>query len=363
MAREVAARRHAIDQWYMVLLTAGGRPVQTIERWKSGLWRVYLFDDSGRRDHCIDLRPRPDGTLLVTRRHRFWYTAEHREFDDSAAQEMTTVSAEGEVTVKSRPAGSRGWSSIRRDNVLVEDSPIPAPDFGDWLPFTRLLTEQGHECAATLTLHDAPAPPPRPSHPNGVQTLFTPGAQVAAEGVGASVIDVRPAGTLYMPSGRLIVADPTSASTTEPLVAAVPPGDYPVSVSILRSLRYPEMGYVAAARLTITDEPVKAWEPALCPDDDPTLLASDESIGFGVDAGMGCFVDAVAQLDEMDEDRYLDALGSDFAAEVTVAATGANMVVFRTGLGDGGYPKWLGRTEDGRIACFVADMQLIPADA
>jgi hypothetical protein len=38
------------------------------------------------------------------------------------------------------------------------------------------------------------------------------------------------------------------------------------------------------------------------------------------------------------------------------------VIVFRTGLGDGGYPQWLGRTEDGRIACFMADMQMLPAD-
>jgi hypothetical protein len=116
-----------------------------------------------------------------------------------------------------------------------------------------------------------------------------------------------------MPSGKLIVADPTTAPTSEPLIDAVPPGDYPVNLSILRSLEDPADMYVAAARLTIADEPVKAWEPALCPDDDPATLAADEYIGFGVDAGMGCFVDAAAHLNALDEDWHVDNLGSDLA--------------------------------------------------
>jgi hypothetical protein len=121
---------------------------------------------------------------------------------------------------------------------------------------------------------------------------------------------------------------------------------------------------VAAARLTVRDEPVASWELALRPDQDPRLLGDGEFFGFGVDAGMGCFVDAEAAealagiVEETYEDAFEDLL-SDQAVEVSDPATGANLIAFPSGWGDGAYPTWIGRTTDGEVACFVADMLVL----
>ena len=85
------------------------------------------------------------------------------------------------------------------------------------------------------------------------------------------------------------------------------PGRYPVTLSRARigSPADPEipagLSLVAAARLTIRDEPVTRWELALRPGQDPARLQPGGFwgfYGFGVDSGAGAFLDlsALAEL-------------------------------------------------------------------
>lgn len=218
--------------------------------------------------------------------------------------------------------------------------------------------------------------PPWPLQPSRLDLLFTPGTRLevgsseAIPGVGGTVtVAVGQIGTLRMPSGALIACDPgylyeppgvvvtyAYRQSHQPFAATGPPGDYPVMLSEFRWLvgSWPR---VAAAKVWVRDGRVTSWEMALRPGEDPRTLSDDGFFGFGVDGGTGCFYDAAAApaLAPLVEGFVL---GYEMTAEMTDEKSGANLIAFESGWGDGAYPLWIGRTAAGDIACFIADMLL-----
>lgn len=119
---------------------------------------------------------------------------------------------------------------------------------------------------------------------------------------------------------------------------------------------------MAAFRLDVRDVPVVSWEQALRPGDDASSLGAGEFFGVGVDGGMLCFCDAGAlpNLVELRKDWDLRrAVPRDESAELEDPETGANLIAFWIGWGDGVYPVWVGRGADGAVACVVADGQVL----
>ena len=173
---------------------------------------------------------------------------------------------------------------------------------------------------------------------------------------------------MHLLSGRLIAVDPSWLTSRgwlgiAPFTVTVPPGTYPLTLAVVE---WPADKRVAAAKLTIRDEPVAAWEMALRPGEDPATLRAGEAFTVGVDVATIALVDAVA-LDTMaartedDPDSY-DVADADHPVELRDRASGANLIAFNTGWGDGGYPVWIGRTTSGAVACFVVDMgMLVPS--
>ena len=199
-----------------------------------------------------------------------------------------------------------------------------------------------------------------------VVRMFTAGERFALPRDQVGTVSVTDPAELRLPSGRIVACDP--------FTVAVPPGSYPVTASVVE-ITAPDgserpQQRVAAARLTVLDEPVAVWEQAVVPEQDLASLGEDEFYGYGVDAGTGCFVDAdaVEPLGEFDGDT--ETLQAAFeavewsAAVVTLAdpASGHNLVAFSSGWGDGVYPTWIGRTGTGEVACLVTEFFVIPDD-
>jgi hypothetical protein len=123
----------------------------------------------------------------------------------------------------------------------------------------------------------------------------------------------------------------------------------------------------AAARLTVRDEPVAAWQPAVRPEYDPAAVRAGQLDGFAVSRGTGAFLDASALAalgpleragpagpgPEMDE-VILEVMEKKVVNLVVDRAEDLNVIMFDCGLGAGAYPVWLGRTAAGEPACFVA---------
>jgi hypothetical protein len=167
---------------------------------------------------------------------------------------------------------------------------------------------------------------------------------------------------LRLPAGRLVASEPGAGH--DAFVQRVPPGTYPVELIVADyhdpgnpdNLLFQE---VAAARLRVRDEPVASWRMALQPGQDETELEDDEYFGYPVDGGRGSFgspelYEATEDLTEWEvfwpEIDQVDEVGVYVDEE-----TGANLVIFSSGDGDGHYATWVGYTVAGEVACFVTD--------
>ncbi|WP_159667103.1 DUF4241 domain-containing protein, partial [Streptomyces mexicanus] len=185
--------------------------------------------------------------------------------------------------------------------------------------------------------------------------LFTPGSRFAHPHFGTAVVTApEPAGVLRLPTGSVVAADPgTLGEDDEPFTVRVPPGEYPV---VIATMEWEGKGWGdnTAALLRITDEPTVSWELAVRPGQDPRLLGEGEFYGFGVDTGMGAFLDAAGRegLAEAFEDRLEPG-------EATDPRTGTNLIAYHSGMGDGSYPVWIGRSAAGEVTCLVADMLIL----
>lgn len=373
MSRAVAARRHAAGMDYAVLLSARERPLALVEYWPRRMWRLYLFDDRSWRMQMIDLKPYSTGMLLAHRNTRWQFSNEQEHSSWKwDVQETMTVSADGQVEVRTEFAGPRAASTeplhartsgpssvpVRRFPAHVEDFLCPVPEFGDWQVFAPFLAQQGHEPATTVVLSDVPVDEGSgPLRATAIEQLFSPGACDTPDG--PAVVEPVDAGLLRITSGQLAVSDPGWIGET-PRTVAVPPGEFPVTLSLLRTARG---AGVAAARVTFLDIPPREWEMALRPDEDLGLLGEGQFYGVGVDTGTAAFMDATRTVieDQLDEDLFIP-LDSHFTVELPSTEPEPNLIAFRAGRGDGAYPVWIGRTDDGQVGCVVVDFQLHSTD-
>lgn len=393
---------------YAVVLFAHGTPKLLIEVcWRWHAMVVWRFDDSLRRDVRRDYRgPEAGMDLVLVEEKAWWYRDETMpEFDRAATHAFR---------VTRFPPGSpvdgidQVLEDTGRSTTLGRVQPaylrLPRPEFGDWVAVglagfkelpgrrrtlgrredeERLLAQifGGVEpplltgaSARTRFTDGMPAgitivpdagrdgvpvwQPPKPLRPD--LRMITPASppRTVLTFDGPVLVETRPAGRLRLPTGRIVACDPTELDDN-PFTIAVPPGEYLVDINV----GHPQHGSsrVAAARLLIRDEPVATWEMALRAGENPRLLPDREAFVFGVDAGVACFVDAgsVAALTRQARDMtYLEERG--LVGELVDATTGANLVMYDSGWGDGAYPVWIGRSTTGEVTCFVADMLFLP---
>ena len=186
---------------------------------------------------------------------------------------------------------------------------------------------------------------------------------------------------LWLPTGRLVAAEPWGhlgdgdgdgdSAASYAFTQRVAAGTYRVELIIAgcqdpaHSRGRRRFDEVAAARLVIRDAPAVSWRLALREGEDEAQLADDSDgsyYGYPVDGGNGSFgspevFDAIARNEATDDLAYI-AGDLERVDEVGVYAdkvTGTNLVMFRSGGGDGCYATWVGYTADGTVACFVTD--------
>jgi hypothetical protein len=383
----LAAGRHRAGEQYAVLLAVAGRPVGLVEVATGELHMgARFFDREFRRVAEVDCRLLAPGRLFVIQQRTGPVEdAPLSGYPGDRWLHVITASPGGIIEESvTYPDGSSGAGALEGE---VDGYWMGAPEFGGWVPFIRPFREAldaaGLDIPGSVAVLDVSSPsgtglpaaerPWRPARaltpdPSRLAWLFRAGSQLAYDTglppqddgkIRKGVIEVREAGTLRMPSGLVVAKDPSYSTVAEPFTITVPPGSYPVFVSMVRFAGAPDHAGVAAVKLVARDVPAQTWEMALQPGQDPRVLPDGSFYGFAVDAGTGCFLDASASafFGQSGWRGQLDMSQQVFAAPAD-PESGANLIGYHTWWGDGAYPVWIGRSADGEVACFVADMLL-----
>jgi hypothetical protein len=171
--------------------------------------------------------------------------------------------------------------------------------------------------------------------------LLEQGAQHRWRERSLSTLEVVEVCRLNLATGRVVAVDPAYPHNFDdavPVVAAVPPGTYPVLLSVVAwpstEKSHRNIRAVTAATLKISDDPVVRWTWV-------DERSDGQVLGVNVDAGTVCFYDAskremLAVLSD-DEDRLdveLDAIDDSGSVAIPDASGGTAAVFIGCGMGD-----------------------------
>ncbi len=196
---------------------------------------------------------------------------------------------------------------------------------------------------------------------------------------GRATLRHRHVGDLIVTSGAIVACDPkwVEEDTIWPFTTHVPPGRYPTTLSIAHFTRDQRVAY---ATLRFNARQPARWEVATFPEAAMSAAGAAEAgqiPAYGVDAGIGCFMDAdaarvwarrintIADADQVINEE-MDRNGVDTCSWATIGLepeTAANLIAFSAGVGDGSYASYFGYDADGAIACLVTDFALLWHDS
>lgn len=169
-------------------------------------------------------------------------------------------------------------------------------------------------------------------------------------------VTLHEAGLLHVSSGHIVACDP--ACYVEPAFQrTIPPGRYRVVAGTVDTAF--EGTRVAYLALWVKDTPIVREEYA--------YLDGRDAFQYGVDAGIGCFVDATlaptaraavrAAIDARDPVVWHDRWNY-----LNYQVGEGNVVMCRSGFGDGYYATYVGLDAHGDVVCFVTDFGVIGDD-
>ncbi len=177
--------------------------------------------------------------------------------------------------------------------------------------------------------------------------------------------EYRRLGNLVITSGKIVACDPYYCVDTEPFAAQqIPTGQYPVIVSIAHLENSDQR--IAYAAILFGDTLPVSWRFA-------APSGEDETYGYCVDSGTGCFMDVdavnafapICEPYDVDTDPLLAQMSRQYTNTWGWAnlcmnqETGTNIIAFSSGWGDGGYSSYFGYDENEHIVCLLTDFGLL----
>src|SRR5262245_52178731 len=238
MAASVARAQDTAGGQYAAVLLVDGVARAVVEVcWSAHHAQVWDIDAAGRRYRGVAYRRWPDGRLRLFEVRSWQYaTTRTPEFDPAEPTLRIRVNrgetgAIKNVDIKAElPDGGAfdtvrdwaDWPESRRppDHVAV-------PSVEGWAPLAGMTGRVTVRSGPAVVPARFPWRPPRPLGPRRVTEMVTDGTRSRTHDGRVLTIRRTSAGTIRLPSGRLLVADPFWLDTDpQPLVVPAPPGRY-----------------------------------------------------------------------------------------------------------------------------------------
>lgn len=187
-------------------------------------------------------------------------------------------------------------------------------------------------------------------------------------------VSVQKTGTIALPSGHIVACDPglIGVENLEPFTRSVTPGTYPVLLSV------PKGDRPLASKIVFNDNKIVRWELALRPRWSMLPRDPDAKIGYIVESGTGCFIDAaaLALMDKkQNQDLWRSVVHRFFEntkdgerthkwvnAPIDKKPGSPNIVAFVSGVGDGAYASWWGLDQHNKPVALVTDFDMLYTD-
>jgi hypothetical protein len=169
-------------------------------------------------------------------------------------------------------------------------------------------------------------------------------------------------GNLASVSGKLVAGDPVVVAARPAFSQRFPVGSFPVQLALAKLTNDERVGF---ARIVFSAARVAKWELARLPGQKPLALKDSSFYCYGVDAGMGAFIDSVTN-------RHLAGQGQATWDKIFMQNTeqpgyqgyiysfsSGNLATFLTGFGDGCYATYIGFDTQGDVCQLVTDFGLV----
>jgi hypothetical protein len=205
------------------------------------------------------------------------------------------------------------------------------------------------------------------SKPEIFETAFFENAKANMDSLPINFYSVE-IGKLNIESGKIIACDPIVIRDAKPFTQTFPTGKYSVQLAIAK-IKDDERA--AFSRILFSDTPVTKWEFALQNGQKQVPIDSETFYGYGVDAGIGLFIDEQARESFMQlYEKNANAWDKVFTKEMSkhyrntwqylvYDFDGHNLASFSTGYGDGTYATYVGYDAKGNICKLLTDFGLI----
>lgn len=202
--------------------------------------------------------------------------------------------------------------------------------------------------------------------PDIFETAFMDGTNETQDSINYNFNAIQ-IGKIKIETGKIVACDIIGMLDHEPFSQEFPVGEFPVQLAIANTTNDKR---IAFSRIKFSDEPVVKWQLAIKKGQRQLPLYGKTFYGYGVDAGVGMFVDEqackafnnISDSNPCIEDimfKEMDKIYPPTCGYVIFNFDNHNLACFSSGYGDGTYATYIGYDSSGKPCRLLTDFGII----